>query len=521
MDEVINPLFIVRDKNVIVNGLGKNKIKVDFGPACTQIEKNDNFLRFKINVDIVKSKELYSNSWAKSKITFDDFLCGLLLHECSHIRYDSFGIDNVSVCNGHKANELLRYIVNILEDSRIEYRLTLEHPHYSIYLSYVLRSIKHEFYIKDKSIKDVIEKNLRDFYELARFGAIDENADKEFINFVLPLILSSNRGNLKNMFVCAQAVYFYLFSLYKESGVCLPIKIKQFQCKSKAGDYNFFEQIMSNDVYRTVSAEQKSKSGDGAQEVIKKSDLSRNSVSFDQNKKLELEEKNNQFYKSTVEKYYELIAKLRLMFKKHFYSIKSSEAPDGDINILKQQDAYLNSIINQSSNDYLKTWKEIQDIDLVILRDVSGSTSKICVEYAEATVCLLASLEGLDHVRTSLVDFSDNHVIVKGFSNKLKESLISPRFTGGTSLTSSLNALFNFNWKAKNKIVYIITDGMIDDYQHAKHLMKKLNLQYKIKFQNIDLRSVNAPTFEADKVICNLWHLPNVIIKFLIGGVKP
>jgi hypothetical protein len=100
-------------------------------------------------------------------------------------------------------------------------------------------------------------------------------------------------------------------------------------------------------------------------------------------------------------------------------------------------------------------------IDIVLIRDISGSTGGIHVEYAEACVMLHASIQGVFNIRTVHIDFSDDAVTLLEFDAPLREARIHPRVDGGTYIRPAYELALKMNWKGKKKAIHVITDGGI------------------------------------------------------------
>ena len=80
-------------------------------------------------------------------------------------------------------------------------------------------------------------------------------------------------------------------------------------------------------------------------------------------------------------------------------------AYDGDVNLKKQQEAYLASKTAEESRVYQYYLRRKVSVDIMIIRDVSGSTYRFEREYAEALIEILAAVNNFDGIRTLVIDF--------------------------------------------------------------------------------------------------------------------
>lgn len=186
------------------------------------------------------------------------------------------------------------------------------------------------------------------------------------------------------------------------------------------------------------------------------------------------------FYRATVEERIGTIGEMRRAMREMFRRPYMAPAVEGDMNPMRQQQAYFNSIIGEDGMDYNVRRFATRSLDVAILRDISGSTCGVMREYAEAVVVFLESLEGIEDVRTGVIDFESNFVVTKRFNEPLRSSRIFPVCKGGTELTGSLREIGTWDWKANNRICVILTDGGLGSYGLAPHLKKLEDMNVKV-----------------------------------------
>lgn len=90
-------------------------------------------------------------------------------------------------------------------------------------------------------------------------------------------------------------------------------------------------------------------------------------------------------------------------------------AYDGDVNLKKQQEAYLASKTAEESRVYQYYLRRKGSVDIMIIRDVSGSTYRFEREYAEALIEILAAVNNFDGIRTLVIDFEGGAKVRKSF----------------------------------------------------------------------------------------------------------
>ena len=88
-------------------------------------------------------------------------------------------------------------------------------------------------------------------------------------------------------------------------------------------------------------------------------------------------------------------------------------AYDGDVNLKKQQEVYLASKTAEESRVYQYYLRRKVSVDIMIIRDVSGSTYRFEREYAEALIEILAAVNNFDGIRTLVIDFEAGPKYVK------------------------------------------------------------------------------------------------------------
>lgn len=497
----VNPLNLIAGKHVRVK---ISPAKDDQAHAYVAVMGKS----YQIVLNEPMCSKLYRDSWVNKYITFDDFMMGLLIHEVAHIKYGSLEIKH-SVSDG-----LYQLLNNIIEDSRIEYMMTMDHPAYSRFIRWVLIAVRRHADVQ--GVRPGDEKNpswvkfsglLKQLFYLARFGVVMDGADSEFINFCLPLTLSAMRGEGDNCAVAVKAIYDYLMSIVQEDEqlkkMVLAIKVVAVAISgNEMGDVIDAQKVASSNSLQAASGMLDGMAkgiGSGEDQMV-------------------LQEKDSSFYRATVEEYWNVIDSIRQVFKRIFESHKWAKGYDGDINLQRQQEAYIESMTGEPDLNYLWFKRLEPSVDMLLLRDVSGSTSGIKDAYAAGTVAILAALEKLHGVRTAAINFGDSHVVVKEFAEEMRHSRIYPSSDGGTNIMTAMEEISKWKYTAKHRMVFVVTDGEIYDRYGYEEKKKVLAQQHGMKFYEISVEEgdMGVVDLKAQTVKCGIRQLPQVIAKMIL-----
>ena len=535
MQVEIRPLLLLPGSDVQVTEVEQSE--KDSPPALTKKIGNS---RFEIMLMMDKIRALYDGSWIKGKVHFAELKMGFLIHEVAHIKYNSWSCESHYLQN----NELFRYVDHLLEDARIEYAMTLEHPSYARYLHWCLASVRDKLELElSGAVLEELDKYTSQLFFLSRFGAVLPDSDPAFINFCLPTLLQSQRSERFGEVIAAKAVTFWLQDWLEEQNANSPgadggeglpnensVKgIRVAMTKADIAEIESSEVVANSNemVIVVLDAERVQDTGDAEisldGSVLNDMEDSASDPSGMSSAPGELiiVEKGNSFYRATLAKFEPVIEDMRQIWKRCFDRPMMAPAFEGDLNIKRQMDAYMNSMLGDEGEDFLVMKRLKKSLDLVVLRDISGSTMGIKNEYAESMIIFLASAEDVGEVRTASIDFSANHIVTKGFDDTLKGSRIYPRSETSTNMGSALDEIRKWNWRAKNRIVVIITDGGISDSRYCDKIKEELNTEANVRFISIDVREANVDNinYDASLVCCGVNQIPDVITRKVIGDI--
>ncbi len=464
----INVAAICPDKQVEIERVEITKAEeLAFEYAMCSKEKDG---KYKIVLNMAKIKELWENSWLYDYVTMDVFEAAFTLHELAHVKYTVFEDD------ANKSN-LAKIIKNILEDVRIEYQMSYDFPESSIFFNILLSTLQSEINgNKENPENGSIESIIYDLFDLARYNIINDNLNKELINKMLPFVVLMRRGSPKDCDIACEIILNLIQKNMSQTNQSVPnnIKIKQKAIsekdrKKKQSQYNSSEaekQIASKFFDEKVVKEKIEKSLNG--------NKAGNAVSV-------VNKERTSFFLQTAIEHKNEIAALRSLFNRAFVDFKNIAANDGDLNFARQQSAYINSIIGEEGKDYQYRKKERVLLDVVLLRDISGSISDVKDDYAKSIIILLSALENIDGIRTAQIDFNSNHYTNKTFDSGIEKATINPVASGGTSIRGAYQEVLKYQFKGKRNLVIVISDGdFIESQSEVRMLESDINKIAKI-----------------------------------------
>ncbi|MDR3349214.1 MAG: VWA domain-containing protein [Acidaminococcales bacterium] len=424
---------------------------------------------YDIRFNMEKVKSLHRASWLRDYTTHEVLLEGFIIRQIARLRYsvqrDAFD-ENFQTHSIKIGKSPLYFVVyEILFSAMNEYRLCLEFPELARRLELFSSAVVFSHVSKLKSMgadfsifipyADALEK-------LVRYNSISGEVDMEFINFCLPLCLSAKRTGYANVIAAASLIEEWL---HEATYVIAAVQAKA--GKPILGEHASWSKDVSARGKEELDAidrnarllSVKAKLEDVAKEV----GLQAGSGS--------LKHKTNEttlFFLDTIRKYHKEISELEYMFKRAFTSMKIVDSFDGDVNLCKQQAAYLSSITMEDVKVYQYYRQRKVSVDVMILRDISGSTFLFEKEYAEGIVEILAAVNNFKGIRTLEIDFAGEAKINKGFSQSIETASLSPVSGGGTNLLPAVRLLKGQTFKGRRRLLFILSDGEINDRAQAE-----------------------------------------------------
>lgn len=447
-------------------------------------------------INKTNAEMVFENSWIADFIDYEIFDAAIKLHELAHVRYSDFGdedpdglLNTNSISAVDSNNEVLQMVMNILEDARVEYAFCLDFPECSIFFNILLAAIKREYKSSNnaffselmKSETDEVEELMTTLFDFARYNIIAKGANLVFTGKIMPLTLLARRGTSNDCELAAKII------------------CKMLQDEVDNSDMAAGNEIPNGTMIETIDGMSKEDKEAKMQKLDKNMQGIADKVFDEATVKDKIEEASkvesgqeagnavvqnkvrSTFFIDTVKKRRNEIEQLRRIFQKAFTEYKNVRVKEGDMNFKKQQDAYLNSITGEEGLDYLYRKKEQVLVDIVIARDISGSTSSFQNIYAESLVVFLAALENIDGIRTAQIDFNGTDFENKNFDSDLDSATINPVASGGTSIRGTYKRVLNYHFKGKRNLVIVLTDGeFYENKEEVNRLEKEIQSKAKL-----------------------------------------
>lgn len=360
--------------------------------------------------------------------------------------------------------------------------------------------------------EELLEKLLQYIYDFAQNGIIKVNNDiteqeiyQNFVNSAMGYILVAKRGNVNDVVDACIAIANMLLNIQDKE---LQDKINtrhemknNLNCNLSFVSNGFFKEDAFNEKLCMLNHDSKASYMSGAlqSDIVDKStaaflkkqiagkealnNLKEKVKAYNNGMKASCGDsdipQNNMtgFFNKVIRENAKQIFKMEQLFRKVFTKMKSVNFFDGDVNLMKQQEAYLASITKEDAKVYQYYKLKKVDVDVVILRDVSGSTVPFMTQYAKVTCMFLAAVNNIPGIRTMQIDFADKAKVNKRFEEQIEMATVGPIAAGGTQLMPALNELKNVKFKGKLKLMFIISDGEIYDNTQAEATLNELRKQ--------------------------------------------
>lgn len=443
-----------------------------------------------------------------------------------------------------KISQVCKLIFNVLEKSRVSYTVCLEKQGYTKYFNMLNMLYIHDYknihptINKDEYLNDKIQRYIKSIELFNKFNIVSKDVSDEFNSMNIFLSTISKRSDMATSLMSAYVLEKIIIENVKKevkeemnnndgNNIPIPYNCKDDELeKSIKNSMNNLKintkKIEKQDIDEINNISNKNLSGNELNidrikkeidETIKDYNLQKSSSSEVET----LKRTSTKFFYETVKKYSSEINATRKVFLDIFSKNININVKDGELDFKKQQSAYINSIVGESGNDYTIQKKIKTGFDLVILRDISGSTGNFKVEYAESIVVLMAALDGIEGVRTSLIEFESSSKIIKNFDDSLRESEINPISYGGTCVLKGLENVVKLNYKNDKRILIILSDGdYSENVNSVENFEKELRNNMNIKIIKYGIK-YNRNGFKPIEV----KDIPNKILESVIEvGIK-
>ena len=464
----------------IVYGKGFDEDKVTAENFC------DQDITFDLYLNIKRLTTMYKH--VNGRWSFEEFKMAFLTKALSLVRYGSVEYMNfLNKALPYRSNQVWEYIFELSELCRCQYQLSCDMPAFSKYLEIynmterktVTMEMIHEDMERFEHIVsefDTVSSMLHELYFLTIHNRSDGPGN--ISEFALPYVQCARRGTVFDSANAAEAIYNYIL---------LPNELHKV--------FNF--QI--NELFMEVEEE--------TDEV------------FEDDRPIIQADEAIGFYRDVLIKRMEEILRVRNVFKRIFSMTEQVEVYEGDIDLRKQQQMYVNSLTGDEGRTYLQRKFKNTSMDVVIVRDISFSTDLNKVEYAEVIVELLAALEGIESVRTAQIDFSDIARLNKRFEQPVGKASVAPEAFGATKMLEALNIIEKLDFYSSKRLVFIITDGEIEDYEQCQEMITEMEATQNTLFFNIHIiADIYGEVSEIDgkSAVSSMGMLDKVIFHMLI-----
>lgn len=419
-------------------------------------------------VNLEKMQEVWSASVLAELLSLKSFMDAFIISELSVLKYEQH--QSLTGCGGYRHTERLQSeklyfcVYKSLLRKFCEYKLARELPEFGKALALLNMAVRPVGWLK-LAQELPCRNELKALDSFLQYGTIGNmGVLPGFYDFMVPLSLAAIRTEMTNVLTTTQLLTDWLLGLELNAGAD----------EAKEEEQAGFESgsVSSMAAVKVVSAEELC-------EIVRKENIRELRTQMQNaatqvgklagaGRFLSRGSYTAQFFLDTVRKYHYEISELEYMFRQSFTAMKIIAAYDGDVNLKKQQEAYLASKTGEESKVYQYYLKRRVSVDIMILRDVSGSTYRFEREYAEAIVEILAAVNNFEGIRTLVIDFESGAVLRKSFDMKAEQTSIVPLSGGGTNMLPAVQLLEEQKLKGRRRLLFVLSDGEINDREAAE-----------------------------------------------------
>jgi len=433
---------------------------------------------------ITVSLPLVNDMLRTVNIPKDYLILGFIYHEIAHIYCDSFKYGQKY--KNLRTDTIHHWVTNIIEDTRIEYNLSYVYPYVAKFIALTALALK------DKILTDAIqdntklEKQSQWLLKMVKLNIIpDDCDDAEFVEFMLPRILLARRGNRRKAEQIIYEIYQYLIQdsdMQNGNNTALD----EYDVMEGQGNGEQGEATEAEATGESESEQQEGEQGQQAtqdnqvdkkvEQLLKELQQAGAGGSGADDSVAEIVDdlvNANDFIRATIRNEVDNIKKVHKAFSEVITRMSQLAVKEGDLNIKRVQEAYLNQQLLEEGYDYHRPAKISTGFDCVIMRDISGSTGDSKEVYAKATCILAKALEELKYVRTQIIDFNGYAKVTKNMNQDLLRAGLVPHAEGGTNLSSAMELLPKITWKYPLRVIIVVTDGSPNDIPVCQQLLEK------------------------------------------------
>lgn len=485
--------------------------------AVSNTQKNDNVKTYDIDNDGIlvvlydskAIKALLAKSWGKETVPYDFVVNGaIILHLLKVKLMKKYGEKHNLVllfekicCENSFDKDVFCKIFSALVNGQVIYNAECNMRELSKYIYIFNMTIRTKFGNENGCVGKVLQ-YINDFMVYQKFN-IDDGEERKYVDVfvkILPLLIVTKRGGFENALNATILIY---REILKKNFVVEDSKNCCFS--SRYGVNNFDALFKNNKDFEPVSND------------FVKNEIPQNNLMDIQDKVkaivdgikaskatlIDNRKDTSAFYEKVVNEKRKEIQRLNVLFKNLFVKLGSTRHFDGDVDLKMQQSAYIASITGEEQKVYNYYKLKYVDVDIVILRDTSGSISGVSDAYTTMVIMLLAAVNNIPGIRTCQIDFGNKMFVNKTFDSGIDTAKIYPHAEGGTDIVPVLDYLQKIKFKGKLRLAFVLSDGMFNEPGVANGMIEYLQKAQDLQFIKYAINGFNASDFkcvEIDKI---------------------
>lgn len=485
--------------------------------AVSNTQKNDNVKTYDIDNDGIlvvlydskAIKALLAKSWGKETVPYDFVVNGAIILHLLKVKlmkkyeekHDLVLLFEKICCENLFDKDVFCKIFSTLVNGQVIYNAEYNMRELSKFIYIFNMTIRTKFGNEDGHVGKVLQ-YIHDFMVYQKFN-IDDGEERKYVDVfvkILPLLIVTKRGGFENALNATILIY---REILKKNFVVEDSKNCCFS--SRYGVNNFDALFKNNKDFEPVS-------NDFVKNEIPQNDLMDiqdkvkaivDGIKASKATLIGNRKDTSAFYEKVVNEKRKEIQRLNVLFKNLFVKLGSTRHFDGDVDLKMQQSAYIASITGEEQKVYNYYKLKYVDVDIVILRDTSGSIFGVSDAYTTMVIMLLAAVNNIPGIRTCQIDFGNKMFVNKTFDSGIDTAKIYPHAEGGTDIVPALDYLQKIKFKGKLRLAFVLSDGMFNEPGVANGMIEYLQKAQDLQFIKYAINGFNASDFkcvEIDKI---------------------
>lgn len=488
--------------------------------AVSNTQKNDNVKTHDIDNDGIlvvlydskAIKALLAKSWGKETVPYDFVVNGaIILHLLKVKLMKEYGEKHDLVllfekicCENSFDKDVFCKIFSVLVNGQVIYNAEYNTRELSKFIYIFNMTIRTKFGNEDGHVRKVLQ-YIHDFMVYQKFN-IDDGEERKYVDVfvkILPLLIVTKRGGFENALNATILIY---KEILKKNFVVKDSKNCCFSSRYGVNNFDALDALFKN------SKDFEPVSNDFVKNEIPQNDLMDiqdkvkaivDGIKASKATLIDNRKDTSAFYEKVVNEKRKEIQRLNVLFKNLFVELGSTRHFDGDVDLKMQQNAYIASITGEEQKVYNYYKLKYVDVDIVILRDTSGSIFGVSDAYTTMVIMLLAAVNNIPGVRTCQIDFGNKMFVNKTFDSGIDTAKIYPHAEGGTDIVPALDYLQKIKFKGKLRLAFVLSDGMFNEHGVANGMIEYLQKAQDLQFIKYAINGFNASDFkcvEIDKI---------------------